>query len=45
MTFNTPGYVIQGGQIQTNSGGLTVTTNVDPRSARRYLAPAWVIPW
>jgi fibronectin-binding autotransporter adhesin len=29
MTFNTPEYVIQGGQIQTNSNGLTVTTNVD----------------
>jgi fibronectin-binding autotransporter adhesin len=29
MTFNTPGYVIQGGQIQTNSSGLTVATNVD----------------
>jgi fibronectin-binding autotransporter adhesin len=29
MTFNTPGYVIQGGQIQRSTGDLTVTTNVD----------------
>ena len=29
MTFNTPGYVIQNGWIQSGSNGLTVTTNVD----------------
>ncbi len=29
MTFNTPGYVIQNGWVQSGSSGLTVTTNVD----------------
>ena len=29
MTFNTLGYVIQGGQIQSSTSGMTVTTNVD----------------
>ena len=29
MTFNTPGYTIQNGWIQSGSSGLTVTTNVD----------------
>jgi hypothetical protein len=29
MTFNTPGYIIQGGQIQSSANGRTVTTNVD----------------
>jgi fibronectin-binding autotransporter adhesin len=29
MTFNTPGYVIQNGWVQSGTSGLTVTTNVD----------------
>ncbi len=29
MTFNTPGYVIQGGQIESSTSGLIVTANVD----------------
>ncbi len=29
MTFNTAGYTVQNGDIQSSSSGLTVTTNVD----------------
>ncbi len=29
MTFNTPGYVVQDGWVQSGTNGLTVTTNVD----------------
>jgi fibronectin-binding autotransporter adhesin len=29
MTFNTPGYVIQDGWVNSGTSGLTVTTNVD----------------
>jgi hypothetical protein len=29
MTFNTPGYIVQDGWIQSGTSGLTVTTNVD----------------
>ncbi|HKD35771.1 MAG TPA: hypothetical protein VKB78_03195, partial [Pirellulales bacterium] len=29
ITFNTPGYVIQNGYLQSGTNGLTVTTNVD----------------
>jgi hypothetical protein len=39
MTFNTPGYTLQGAFINSSNGGLTVTTNADATIGTPLTAP------